>query len=359
VANPLPSSGAHADRSQATWFRDELERLFAEAAEAAGVVERRYSIAGANVLLRFAGPPMLERFGGAFAHLETPFAGPPALRVDVWDSDSTGTDPPPQLGEPVEIGPENGFAGPVYYYEAEAVQALARWRTLAALDSRAATAWFWAPSPERMLSWDWAYPIRPILDWWLSGRGIVLSHGGAVGTPEGGIALVGRGRSGKSTSALSSIGSGLRYGGDDLVGIDVTGAPRLYSLYTSGKLTAFHFERFPHLARAVVNPIRGEAEKGVVYVHEEYPDATVADFPLRAIVVPKITDRVEPRLIPATPAAALTALAPSTILQAPPHRPESLRALARVVQSLPNFYLELGSNLGLIPQVVLEFLEHA
>jgi hypothetical protein len=357
VAPLTPAPAPRADESSGAWLREQLARIAEEAVAATEPIERRYAIAGSPVLLRFAGPAMLDRLAPAFAHLEAPFEGAPALTIDVWDSRSTGTEAPPRLGAPVEhVGPENGFAGAVYYYESDGVQALARWRTLAAFDSTTNAGWFWAPSPEEMLSWDWAYPIRPVLDWWLGRQGIVLSHGGAVGIPEGGIAIVGRGGSGKSTSTLSSIGTELKYAGDDLVAIRPSPSPWLYSLYSSGKMTPFHFERFPRLAEVVVNPVRGEAEKGVAYIGEQFPEATVTEFPLRAIVVPRVTDRVETRLVETSPAHALAALAPSTILQAPPHRPEALQALARLVRSLPSYSLELGSNLELIPQVILDFL---
>jgi hypothetical protein len=209
-----------------------------------------------------------------------------------------------------------------------------------------------------MLSWDWAYPIRPILDWWLGRRGIVLTHGGGVGGPDGGVAIVGPGGSGKSTSTLSSVGSRLKYAGDDQIAVRTEGEPHLYSVYSSGKLGAFHVERFPTLAAGIVNPDHTEIEKGVTYVEEQVPGAAIREFPLRAILIPKVVlDREEARLVPVSPLVSLAAIAPSTILAAPPHRPEALRALAEVARKLPSYQLELGSNLELIPETIAALLD--
>jgi hypothetical protein len=358
VASVPPSQLRLSDRPVAEWFREQLELRFSDAVARASVIERRYEIAGSRVLLRFAGPAMLDRLASAFGHLTAEPEGPVSLTVNIWDSATTGTEAPPQFGEPVEVAAENGFAGAVFYHESGGLQALARWRTLAALDSNDDVAWFWAPDPALMLSWDWAYPIRPILDWWLGRQGIVLTHGGGVGGPDGGVAIVGPGGSGKSTSTLSAVGSLLKYAGDDQIAVRTTDSPWLYSVYSSGKLGDFHVERFPELAAGIVNPDHTAIEKGVTYVEEQVPGSTIRGFSLRAILIPKVVlGREEPRLVPISALASLAAIAPSTILAAPPHRPEALAALADLARALPSFQLELGSNLELIPEAIAELLE--
>jgi hypothetical protein len=301
---------------------------------------------------------MESRLAGALAHLATDRTSPADLTINVWDSRSTRTDRPPSLGPALEAVTDEGhFSGPIYYFSDETQQALERWHTLAAYDSSQRVGWFWAPAPERMLSWDWAYPFRPILDWWLRERGMLLVHGGGVGTTEGGALITGAGGAGKSTSALSTLGSDLRFAGDDLVAIEPGEAPMLHSLYSSAKLATHHADRFPQLLPSIVNPDRAAAEKAVSYVHSAFPHGTVAGFPLRAILLPRVTHGPAPRAVRAPAAEALAALAPSTIFQAHPLPERGLATMAALVKRIPSYRLELGGDIHAIPKVVGELLE--
>jgi hypothetical protein len=296
---------------------------------------------------------MLDRIGGSFAHLADDDPPPePELTIAVWDSASTGTAAPPVLGEALE----SDATGPIYYYERDGVQAIARWRTLSAYDAPAQEAWFWAPNPDEMLSWDWASPLRAILHWWLGRHGILQVHGGAVGLEDGGALIVGRGGSGKSTTALASLVAGLAYAGDDFVALGVTPEPYVHSLYSSGKLESHQVERFPALAAAVANPERLAEEKAVVYAAELAGGTTVRGFPLRAVLVPRIAGGPETRLVPTSPAAALAALAPSTIFQLHPPQPNALAEMGSIVRRVPCLSLELGTDLERIPEAIASYL---
>ena len=72
-------------------------------------------------------------------------------------------------------------------------------------------------------------------------------------------------------------------------------------------------------------------------------------FPLRAIVLPRVTGGPSHRLMPLAPAAALRALAPSTIYALPASEGGSFRMLAGLVQRLPCFSLQLGDAVAELP----------
>jgi hypothetical protein len=331
-----------------------IASLFIEAADRAGLVERRYTIAGLPFTMRFAGEPMLTRVGRSFDHLASDDAETPGLTVDLWDSESTGVEPPPLLGELIE----NNESGPMYYYERDGVQAIGRWRTLSVLDAGEAKAWFWTPGPASMASWDWAAPLRSILHWWLGAHGIMQVHGGAIGTAEGGVLVVGRGGSGKSTAALSSLAAGLRYAGDDFVAIATQPTAWVHSLYCSGKLDAGHLERFARLPATVANPVRADDEKAIVYADEAFPGSPIAGFRLRAVLVPRVVaQEPETRVVPISATAALTALAPSTIFQLYPPQANALAEMAALVRAVPCFSLELGSDIARIPEAIVDLIE--
>ena len=334
----------------------DVASLFARAVDRAGLVERRCRLAGLALTLRFAGDRMLGRVGRSFGHLAVPdLPDGPGLTVNMWDSASTAVAPPPLLGELIETNE----SGPIYYYERDGVRAMNRWGTLSILDSPSAEAWFWTPDPASMASWDWASPLRAILHWWLGSHGVTQVHGGAIGTADGGVLVVGRGGSGKSTTALSSLVAGLRYAGDDFVGVTTRPDAWVHSLYCSGKLDAKHLERFPRLPGAVANPVRDEEEeKAIVYVDEAFPGSPIAGFPLRAVLVPRVVAREpETRLVPVPATAALAALAPSTIFQLYPPQADALAEMAALVRAVPCFSLELGSDISRIPEAIAALVE--
>jgi hypothetical protein len=340
---------------------------FERATETLPLLERRYVVAGRPLRLLFAGAEMELRLARAFAHLD-PFdeATLPELTVRLWDSGLSAA-PKPPLPE-TRVGAAQGG---VYYGLDDGVQyayqpgplGLARHgqarpgRLLSVLDADAQEAWFWTEDARTVPYWDSAGPIRQILHWWLGSGGLQQLHGGAVGVPDlGGVLIVGRGGSGKSTTTLSTILSGLLYAGDDYVAVEIDGPPRVHSLYSSGKLEPDHLERLPHL-RAIAQQPGDDGDKVVLYVHETHPDATCTGFPLRAVVVPRITERAAPQLVPASPAAALRALAPSTLLQLYPPQPDALARMRALVGEVPAYTLELGSDIAAIPRVLLELLQ--
>jgi hypothetical protein len=330
--------------------------LFAQAADRLGCTDRRYTFAGETVTVRFAGEEMLTRLAPSFSHLGSGASGDPGLTINVWESASSGVEAPPMPGERIEADED----GPFYYYEGGGVQAMSRWGTLSVLNVDSAEAWFWAPAASEIVSWDWAVPFRAILHWWLGRAGVLQVHGGAVGVPEGGVLLVGRGGSGKSTTALACLAAGLRYAGDDFVAISTRPDPQVHSLYGSGKVEPGHLRRFPDLAKAVSNPDQGPREKSIVFVEDVHPGAAIHGFPLRAVLVPRVVARSpETRLLPTSGATALAALAPSTLFLLHPSTPEAFAELAKLVRSVPCFSLELGSDIDRIPDAIVELLQAA
>jgi hypothetical protein len=339
-----------------------LQEAFAEAAkEAGGPVDYRFTIAGTSVSLRFASQAAADVLERAFEHLDHT-EEPPALTLHAWDAATTSTDRPAFAPRQPRYGLEPDATGPgvSYHYDDANFQALHQPGpdTLSVLSERGDLGWFWAPDIRRLPHWDFAAPFRHLLSWWLAARGCQHVHGGAVGTPSAGALLVGRGGSGKSTTALATLpDSRLRYAGDDYVALRGGASPFVYSLYCSGKVHASDLERLPHLRTAVANDDRLADEKAVLFVPVAFPNATITGFPLRAIVMPRVTERRSPRMVETTRAAALSALAPSTILQRRPPRREVLSELARIVEQVPAFVLEVGSDASAIPDAILEVLE--
>jgi hypothetical protein len=333
---------------------EQLEAAFWEAAARVPVEERWFRIGGHQVLLRFAGPGLVPSISPAFAHLTAAPAGSPELVVNLWDSTATGVAPPPRpqaaSGEPV---------GAFYFFEDPPARGVFQpgMQAFSVVDLGADRAWYWVADPSALPYWERAAPIRQILHWWMATRGHQQVHGGAVGTPDGGVLLVGKGGSGKSTCSLVSLRSELRYAGDDYTMVSVEPRPWVHSLFSSGKVDPANLWRVPHLELAVSNAEYLATEKAVVFVDQQFPDRPIAGFPLRAILLPKITGGPSTRALPTSRAAALTALAPSTVFQLHTAGREALQFMADLVRHVPAYVLELGTDVSEIPGVILALLD--
>jgi hypothetical protein len=355
-----PSAGTNGTSSSA-WLAT-LGDTFRRAAGSAGVVERHYRIADRQVCLRFAGPAMLEAIERSFAHLAIASDGADAatLTVELWDARSTGTEVPPLPA----IDADEEAVGALYHYRDGHVRALYQpgFGALTVLsdadeDSGSQTAFYWMRSAEDLPYWERASPIRQLLHWWLASYDVQQVHAAAVGLPTGGVLLVGNPGSGKSTSALSSLESSLLFAGDDYVAVALEPEPFVYSLYSSGKVEPHHLQRLPHVGRSIANADRLDTEKAVIYAHDPYPERTTAGFPLRAVFLPKVRDQVDTRILPISRAAALHALAPSTVIQLHVAGPDALARMKALVTAVPAFVLELGSDIPAIPRTIGRFLQ--
>jgi hypothetical protein len=343
AAPPLPA-----------WL-DDLSSGFERAAEAVGVAELRLRIAALPVRVRFAGVQLGEQLGPAFDHLRDRSEDEPLLTIHAWDSEQSHTQPPPL--------PALGAADPrgTTFYAADEGRRLATRPVLgqlSAYDSNRRTGWFWCRSGSELPFWERAAPFRQLLHWWLPEHGKLLVHGAAVGHASGGLLLAGRGGSGKSTCALSTLTSPLLYAGDDYVAIGVGSEPRVFSLYCTGKLVPSHARLLPHLPAPTFAGDGKLEEKSVFYVAERFPERMSGGFPLAAVVAPRIHGSA-PAFTRIGAAEALSALAPSTLLQLVPAQGEALTAMAGVLRRVPAYRLDVGGPVDLLPAALDRLLEEA
>ena len=373
AAQPAEQRLAARDNFTGASAREDLRLSFKAAAEAAREQPAHsFRLAGAHVTFRFAGQHLAERLTRAFAHLEVPSEATPDLTLFVWESAAGGAPrpllAPPDPGQPKPLPDTTSgrfplghtHVHPSYHFADGPLEALFQptFDFLSALSLEDGCAWFWMDDSARQPSWDLAGPFRHLLSWWLSARGLQKVHAGAVGTDAGGVLVVGKGGSGKSTTCLSVLGhDGLRYAGDDFVAVSIGPEPVVHSLYCSGKVDPDNVSRLPHLEPAISNADRLDSEKAIVFVNDLFPGAVVAGFPLQAILIPRIVDRVHSAIVPTPSAAAVTALAPSTMLQLHPPPPQALGRIRRLAAVVPAFVLELGSDVAGVPDTLRQFLD--
>ena len=304
--------------------------------------------------LRFAGEALHDALTPAFEHLTASAASAPDLTAHLFDSAGTGVAAPPPAWEPDAFGRRGEIAG---YNDA-------RFRTvfqqgsdvLLMYDRERREAVYWIEDHAKVPYWERSFPLRTVFHWWLEERPLQPVHAAAVGLPDGGVLIAGRSGSGKSTSALACLDSELLFAGDDYVLTGTGPAPHVHSLYGTAKLEPENLARFPRLAAGVVNGGRLDREKALLFPNLFAPEKLSRGFPLRALLVQRITGRPETRLGRATAAEAFLALGPTTLCHLPGGEGAALAKISALVRRVPVYALEAGTDLARIPETILGLL---
>lgn len=327
---------------------------------AGGPVERRFRVAGQTLRLRFAGAALVAATTDALRHLTATDGGNGdevgdlGLTVCLFDSVSTRTELPawPWSRREQEVrGDVPGFCDERF------LVAQCWWNGVLGLFDRARRcALFWIRDAADFPFNERGSPLLMQLHAWLRLRGLQLLHAGAVGTPEGGVLLAGRGGAGKSTTAIASLLGGLSYAADDYCVIAAEPQPVAYSLYNSGKLSLNGLHRFPQLSGAAAHGSDGE--KGLFFLDALHPERLALRLPIRAVVLPAIHDGPDCALEPLSRAVALRAAVSSTLAQIPGADSAVLSATAEFMRQLACYRLRIGTDTERIAACVADLVRN-
>ena len=336
-------------------YFDQVLAAAHRAQDTARRVRHCYRVAGRDLHFAFAGEALDTLLTPALAHLTGPDDGSPDLSVIVWDSESTGVRMPPPPWEPKDHLPR----GQIRNFDSTRV-AIANLPGLDGfnmLDRERRLALYWRSSPKVVSYHERSFPFRVILNWWAASHDIQFAHAAAVGHEDGGVLITGKSGTGKSTSALACLGSGLLYASDDHVLLERRAGLYVHSLYNSGKLHLERLADLPHFQPYVRNSEDLDEGKALVFVHQVSPEEVSGGFPVRAILIPKVTGRAETQIVPISRAAALVALAPSSMFLLPGDDRRAFHNFVRYVREVPCFSLLAGTDLATIPEAVKALLE--
>ncbi|MSP12356.1 MAG: serine kinase [Chloroflexi bacterium] len=350
----LPGPSGEEDQPPGAFF-EKIHHIFQKIADrAGGTTDRFYTIGGRIVCLRFAGAALAACFTPALDHLTTDPVSAPDLTVCFWDSDSTGQLLPSTPWSADDYGPQ----GEIHLYNTSRFYMVYQlgFDALHMVDRSRNLAIYWTESTQRVPYWERSFPLRIILHGWLRHQPFQLIHAGAVGRPEGGVLIAGKSGSGKSTTTLSCLDSALLWAGDDYVLVQLDPEPYVYSLYGTAKLENDNMYRFPDLHPAISNPHRLEKEKALIYLNRHYPAKMIRGFPIRAILLPRISGNRDTRIFKAGPMAGLAAMAPTTILHLPAGGQAALQKMSRLAKEVPTYILEAGTDLAQIPAAIAGLL---
>lgn len=207
-------------------------------------------------------------------------------------------------------------------------------------DRKAGRALYWVRDLLTLPDWEFGAPLRQILHWRAMDTGCQLAHGAVL---EGGILITGKGGVGKSTTAMGAVLNGRRMVGEDFVLIQPGNPPIAHSIYCTVKLSEHSIRLLPEVAPLVAPGTKGEKRR--LYLDKKN---MLNSVPLEKLMVVKVGQKN--RITPLSRAAALQALAPSTLFLMHTAQKQQLKVLAEIVRLLPCFLLEVNGD----PKTCLE-----
>ncbi len=368
--------GAGADLA-GEYFGQLLDRYKQAAQGGAGTLD--LEMAGLRLRLSYAGEGLREGLLGPFEHLGCMDAGDPDLTISLFDTASSGVEPPPPLWDPIAAAPGTN---PIVRLRSgrACVLAAAGSRGLTAALPAAGVAVFHLPDAAAIPASERAAPIREALQLLMAEQGRLMTHAGAVGHAGRGVLVVGRGGSGKSTLALSCALAGMAIVADDYVLLEPGPPPVAHAMQSTAKLTEDSATRLGVPVGAVgaadFEPTLEGPAKALVEIRELAPGTIRRHLEIGAIVAPSISpltsrfvspgatksevsDTSGPPVLRAVSSAeGLRAVAPSTIVQSGFAGGAALAALAALVREVPSYALELSpdpaTNAAAVDRLVAE-----
>ncbi|MCK5838943.1 MAG: hypothetical protein KAG99_03795 [Bacteroidales bacterium] len=314
-----------------------------------------FHIGGYTIQLRFAGPSLLFSLTSSLKHLQVEEIKNPDLTIYCWDTKSTGT--------PLPILP---WSDKVYVSEKEIpflqqnglhISVKRESGVLSVFDSKSKKRIYWIDDAGNLPFYEKASPFRTLFQWCMLEQQRFCIHSAAVSVNNKGVLLAGREKSGKSTSSLACLLSGMHFAGDDYVVLSDESPYWVYSLYSSAKLEAGSVGRFPELAEKVSNRKKTDTEKAVIYLNQHFPERMSRGFPVSAVLMPHITNGNITFIRKASPAEGIRTLAPSTLVLQTGSRAEAFGFLARFIHQTPCYWLEMGTDMSSVTGVINEFIK--
>lgn len=354
-----------------------VDDAFHQAVSRAGEVVSTFDIAGEVIRVTFAGDALAYPLTRAMAHHRVDNSRRATASIHVWDSRSSGRALPMLAASLLRLLDrtwleDRDVRGEIKEYSEGPLRAAYHGPKLLSLfDTADRIGIFWLDDAAALPWYEPGAPFRVLLDWIVSSPTRQLVHAGAIAGPTGGVLLGGPGGSGKSTTALSCLrsgidserGSGLRYVSDDYVVVDVSGDPVAHGPYSTAKLKGPEdLDRFPTFSPAVTDVATAAGQAGqaaakpMLFVAEHHAEHIVGSTQVQALVFPRYLALENCEITPITSSTAFKLLAPSTVAQIPTARSQALRCMRTLTFSVPCFTLGLPIDPSRIPSAIEEIL---
>jgi hypothetical protein len=345
------------DRFEAAAFGMQEAWLAAQKANPGKVHESFYLLAGRPVRMRVVGDRLAEHLHLPFVHLaiNNPIA-PPDLTVDFWDESETGISCPmgPLLhddwtDDPVSVARSND----------RRIFATRLRQSMTVFDRKTRQIFGCSFQPQRFSLYERGRPLHVPLSVWHFDHDAPIIHAALVSKEDKGILFAGNSGAGKTTSALSCLAAGFKYLSEDQValGDSIDGVFTGHSLYNSTYVEQGHLTHFPSLAVHTIAGVYPDEVKYLIFLASLFDFHMESNTRISAVVLPRILKCRGSRVRTAAKAEALLALAPSSLIVGMlSSGMGGFKKLARLVEHVPCYVLELGRNVNDIPLLVEQIL---
>lgn len=310
---------------------------FEQAAARASETELRIAIGPVRIRVRVAAPALAERLLAPLRHISVePDGGAPDLTLCAWSVAETGIAPP--------VGVAWTYDDPLEWFRP------ADGMIVSCL-----------PSAEQLQRISLARPFQWALVAALARLGLPALHGALISAPDSnkGLLLVGPNGSGKSTTCLSALEAGFGLAGEDVIVTERTPSVILgHSLYCSCNLTRQTAAAFSNLPGPLVQPHGAAPDaKSILILPPDGPGCPMRrSLPIAALVFTVITGKPGPSRFTRISTEDARERFASALRQSRKlvdlHRQAHQDAALPLVDELPAFRLDLGTDLRLIPDAL-------
>lgn len=340
--------------ADANAFFDSVWRSSHGLMESGGANQVGITLASERASLHFGSQDLLQRFLPGLRHALDPSSDDGLdMRIVVGSTCHPLPDAPAWLAPHLLEG-----RGPHFVADGLIISFDHALGALLMLDATGNRAICWLREDVRLPAWERAAPLRVLIGMWLSVHGVALVHAACVGVDSSKtILLVGRGGSGKSTTALAALLSGQVFLGDDYVGVSIgpIGGVNAHALYGSAKATPRTLELLPQLHNWQAPDGVVDGEKAVIYLPASA--AIVRSATVRAVVHCCVAPNAAQLLSPTRPSIVFNELISTNSVQLACALPLLTQTVAHLARTLPCYQLNLRPDMQSAPQILRQLLE--
>lgn len=305
---------------------------------------QRLALAEQVIDLHFSSAALVQAIMPALAHLAIPHdhLRRPEIVFYLWDGAGTSLQPP---RPPFELADYRRYGQRAVAHAASyALMHSPVAGLLYAYDASTRQGYFWCRDVGTLSIYEQAAPLQSLFHWALGEFGWQVVHAAAVGTEAGGVLLIGNSGAGKSTTALSCLTqAGLQLLCDDKCLVRLEPTPQAYALFTSAKLKTDMLERLPHFRAELAGwDEHTKGGKGLVFLYPSYAEQMITSLPIKALLLPRVTQSDTAVMRPTTAALAFRQLGPSTVIWLPGAEADNYRFTAELTRRLPTYQLDLA-----------------
>ena len=197
-------------------------------------------------------------------------------------------------------------------------------------------------NPSTQPKWSIAtHPFAKVCFLWAQQHDLLMLHAAAVGVDGRGVLIVGHGGTGKSTLTCTCLADGFDFISDDYCLLSATGVRTVYPIYTNVSLNPDSLAKLTMYKPFEILPM--QAEKRAFEVSET---KIKPSLPVEAIILPQVTDNIEPEIKSDQTSKALGQLVYSTTKQLGRFREtEFVQKLAQRLLGMPVYRFSLTKDL--------------